>query len=72
VSDPAPVTLKGLANRLKMPRAMVRKIALHDLIQRDQQQRDEQIAVILREHLAREEDAALRQRIEEHLRKRGG
>lgn len=71
MSDHAPPTLKGLANRLKMPKPMVRKIAIMDLIHRDQQQPDDQAAAVLRDHLGRETDPDLRARIEQYLAQRG-
>lgn len=62
-SAPTGVTLHGLVNRLKLPRASARRIAIIDLCQRPEPEAME----ALLNHLSREVDQAARIRIIERL-----
>lgn len=57
------VSLRGLANRLKLPRASARRIAILDLLSRP----DPEVPALLLAHLAREDDLAARLRIIDFL-----
>lgn len=64
---PAPATLKGLSNRLKIKTTMVRKIAIMDLIHRHEELDTTQVVLVLASHLSRESQSALQSRILDFL-----